>query len=115
MSKLSGWEHVGFIGVDAGLCWVGDPCYVLHKGPDEKPKDIGKDWNEFCDKFYEEGADEDCRQFSYDPGHPGLGVCVSTGYGDGSYSVYVRRDSRGRVMQVMVDFEGFEGTDDGED
>ena len=24
------WEHIGEIGVDAGLCWLGDPCYILH-------------------------------------------------------------------------------------
>ncbi len=25
------WEKIGQIGVDAGLCWIGDPCYILHK------------------------------------------------------------------------------------
>jgi hypothetical protein len=38
---------VGHIGVDAGLCWVGDPCYILHS--DKLPETIGKNWSEFCD------------------------------------------------------------------
>ena len=40
-------KKIGKIGVDAGLCWVGDPCYILH--PETPPKTIGKDWDEFCE------------------------------------------------------------------
>ena len=46
-SEVEKWELVGTIGVDAGMCWIGDPCYVLHADP--TPKAIGKDWDEFCD------------------------------------------------------------------
>lgn len=44
---------VGHVDVDAGCIWVGDPCYVLHKEEDQKPKDIGKDWSEFCDLMFD--------------------------------------------------------------
>ncbi len=27
----NGWEKVGVVGVDAGLLWLGDPCYILDK------------------------------------------------------------------------------------
>lgn len=37
-------------------------------------------------------------------GQVDLGAAVSSGYGDGSYPVYVRRNYEGRVMQVLVDF-----------
>lgn len=92
------WETVGEIGVDAGICWIGDPCYILHTKP--KPKAIGKTWHEFCEKL-----DSNHTQFNYDLGHAGLGVCVSTGYGDGTYPVEVRKNSEGRVMEVRVKFD----------
>jgi len=95
------WEKVGVIGVDAGLCWLGDPCYILHKNPDENPDDIGKSWKNFCKRL----GDEDTVQFHYnkDLPSPGLGVCVSAGWGDGSYDVFVKR-TRGRIAEVKVVF-----------
>lgn len=97
--KTEKLEEVGLIGVDAGVCWVGDPCYILHA--EKAPADIGKNWGEFCDKLEEKGRPA---QFNYDMGHAGLGVVVSTGYGDGSYPVYVRRNSEGRIAEVRVVF-----------
>lgn len=95
------WRKVGGIGVDAGLCWVGDPCYVLHKTKAERPKEIGKDWHAFCDSLNGQAT-----QFNYDAGHAGLGVCVSTGYGDGTYPVMARFGEEGRVMEIRVVFDG---------
>lgn len=93
-------ERVGEIGVDAGLCWVGDPCYVLH--PDKPPRDIGKSWNDFCTRLFKRDKNGGA-QFNFDRGHAGLGVAVSTGYGDGCYPVYVEREG-GRVARVIVEF-----------
>ncbi len=95
---------IGEIGVDAGLCWIGDPCYILHKG--EPPKAIGKDWGEFCDLLYKDGQDPTCKEIHYDLGHPGLGVVVETGYGDGVYPVYAEFNGEGRVARVSVEFIG---------
>ncbi len=96
---------VGKIGVDAGLVWIGDPCYILHK--DKLPKSLGKDWGEFCDALH--GNDNVLKSFPYDMGHEGLGVCVSSGYGDGEYPVYaeIRDEGDGwgeRVRVVTVRF-----------
>ena len=105
---LSKWEKVGVIGVDAGLCWVGDPCYVLHHNPPFQ--ELGKTWDEFCQILWEKEEHGDGSvpashaQFNYDLGHAGLGVAVSTGWGDGLYNVYVRR-AEGRVKAVMVVFD----------
>lgn len=106
---------VGTIGVDAGLCWVGDPCYILHA--DKLPEDIGKNWMDFCDKI--EGVDyPTLKQFNYDLGHPGLGVCVSTGFGDGEYPVYAIVSDEGvwgkRVKSITVEFISEEEDDNGD-
>jgi hypothetical protein len=98
------WECVGIIGVDAGLCWVGDPCYVLKDRSEARPKDIGKDWHQFCARLSSRERGH-AAQWNYDAGHAGLGVTVGTGHGDGSYPVMVRRNAEGRVMAVMVDFD----------
>ena len=97
---MSDWEKVGEIGVDAGRCWIGDACYILHN---QKPyKSLGGTWEEFCDLLH---ADEiPHKQFSYDHGEPGLGLCVETGYGDGLYPVFVKLNSEGRVAEAKVVF-----------
>lgn len=97
-------EQIGVIGVDAGLCWIGDPCYVLHQ--EEPPKTIGKDWGEFCNILDKGNQYPTAKQFDYDLGHPGLGVCVSTGYGDGVYPVYAEYGDEGRIAKVWVEFMG---------
>ena len=94
-------KQIGEIGVDAGLCWIGDPCYILHT--DKAPQAVGKDWSEFCDTL---DSNAQFRQYDYDLGHPGLGVVVSTGYGDGTYPVYAEFNEDGRIAKVWVEFIG---------
>lgn len=109
--KPDGWHKVGVIGVDAGLCWVGDPCYVLHKD-DDKPKDIGADWHGFYNKLDDRMVPL-MQQFSYDGGHKGLGVCVSTGCGDGIYPVFakVKDGMVSELKVVFLDEDGLENED----
>jgi len=91
-------EQVGHIAVDAGLCWVGDPCYVL---PDDASNaDQVRDWEAFCNSV----ANSQTTQFRFNHGHIGLGVAVSTGWGDGMYPVYVEYSAEGRVAKVEVVF-----------
>ena len=97
-------KYVGEIGVDAGLCWIGDPCYVLHK--EHPPKGIGKSWDEFCAILRDDEQYPVCKQFCYDLGHAGLGVVVTTGYGDGVYPVYAEFNDDGRIANVCVEFIG---------
>ena len=106
MSRKAKWEQVGEIGVDAGLVWVGDPCYCVTPDADSHP---AKTWDEFCELLYPSGDDVHsapvCKQFNYAAGHAGLGVCVSTLDGDGTYPVFVKRDERGGIVGVMVRFD----------
>ena len=114
------WQKVGEIGVDAGLCWIGDPCYVFHRK--ENPTELGNSWSEFCDILYNKEEElqkahkDDERpgatQFNYDLGHTGLGVCTSTGYGDGCYPVFVRKNNEGRVAEIRVVFIDSEDIED---
>lgn len=110
---MKGWKRVGVVGVDAGLIWVGDPCYILGN---ERPENVGKDWKGFLDKLksFKSNHDNGVYPFNYDLGHAGLGVCVDTAYGDGSYGVYVKYNEEGRVAGVMVDFDDIM-EDDGQD
>ena len=75
--------HVGDIGIDAGLCWIGDPCYVL---PEDRSQNVGKDWEAFCSELGDHHPT--MKSFKYNAGHEGVGCCVETGYGDGTYPVY---------------------------
>lgn len=101
----NGWTKIGVVGVDAGLIWLGDPCYILHKDADRAYEAIGKSWREFCDKLSDTAH---ATQFDYDAGHPGLGVCVNSGLGDGQYNVEARIvDVPGwgkRVAEVRIVF-----------
>jgi hypothetical protein len=94
------WELVGHIDVDAGICWIGDPCYILHR-EEGLPETVGKDWSGFCDKL----GSADQKTFGHGgKSSEGLGVVVSTGWGDGSYPVFVKRKN-GRIAQVLIDFD----------
>lgn len=93
------WQKVGEIGVDAGLCWLGDPCYCVTPDVDEHP---AKTWDEFCDKL-QKIEKKGVAQWNYKGGH--IGVTVSTGYGDGVYPVFIRRNADGRISAVKVIFD----------
>jgi hypothetical protein len=91
---------IGHIGVDAGLCWIGDPCYIM--GDDAS--DRVRSWSDFC--YEMDGSD--MKSFNYEAGHEGLGVCVSTGFGDGFYPVHAVISDEGdwgkRVKSVTITF-----------
>ena len=96
MKKKELWKQIGVIGVDAGLCWIGDPCYVVSKDASH----VWDKWSKFCDDTTHMKLHQ---QFNYKMGHEGLGVCVSSGYGDGEYPVFAKIKD-GRVQEVKVKF-----------
>ncbi len=107
---MSDWNKVGKVAVDAGLLWIGDPCYILFRDP---PDDLGADWQEMVKRIFEREKDTPgVAQFHCQPREEGftaqfsaLGVTVSTGYGDGVYDVEARMDEEtGRVAEVRVVF-----------
>jgi len=79
--------------VDAGLIWIGDPCYVMGDNATNRVTD----WMDFCDKLHtHEGV-------STPLGH-GVGVAVSSGYGDGAYPVEIEFNDEGRPSKVTITF-----------
>jgi hypothetical protein len=92
-------KHLGRIMIDAGLCWIGDPCFTL---PDKSDSNPGADWGKFCKELTLSAmATGEPTAHNFD----GIGVCVGTGYGDGEYPVTAEIEN-GRVMSVTVDFSG---------
>lgn len=99
------WKYVGEVAVDAGLVMVGDPCYAK-----DKDHPIHK-WSKFCDLVHGD-HDNSATQLKFKHGGPGLGVVVSSGYGDGVYPVYVKHDERGCVAEMKVVFVSDDEDDD---
>lgn len=87
------WIKVGDIGVDAGLVWIGDPCYLQQ----DSPHNPIKDWDTFC-RWLETDNPLQVKA------HGILGVASSTGEGDGLYPVYARMTEDKRVAELRVVF-----------
>jgi hypothetical protein len=86
---MSKRELVGYCGVDSGLIWIGDPCY-LKKSEFSK----SEDWSGFCDSL---------RDIKL-PIENNSGVLTQSGYGDGQYPVYVTKDKEGYVKKMEIVF-----------
>jgi hypothetical protein len=95
-------QQIGTIGVDSGLCWIGDPVYVLHPEDNGLPVSLGKNWPDFCDKM-RAGDDQGFLQFAHNNGRPTQGIAVRTGLGDGDYPVYADIED-GQVVKVWIEF-----------
>ncbi len=102
-------KKIGFIGVDAGLCWIGDPCYVFGEEADSK----WNTWEEFIETIDEQDGPT-TQQYKFKMGHAGLGILVSTGWGDGCYPVFAEIE-QGRVKRVTIDFDPDEDPEEGEE
>ncbi len=106
MNHYSDWELVGECGVDSGQIIVVDPCYVISDESDlDKFKESG-DYND-VDATYEEllRTRDKCNNLT-DAFKDG--IVTNTGYGDGSYKVYIKKESQGdwgeRVSELKIVF-----------
>ena len=97
-------EEIGTVGVDAGMLYLGDPCYIV-----DKP--LGsKKWEEFLDETYQSRPDGSAALWWNVMGtlpNPAYtfraGMVVTTGYGDGEYPVSVTYKD-GRIASVTITF-----------
>ena len=102
------WEKIGSFGVDSGQVLITDPCY-LHDWKDgdfdEKSVEVKSIKKSGIYPYSYVGA---CVRTLSDAegGAIGLGcdgVAVSSGYGDGTYDVWVRR-AGGKIKELKVVF-----------
>jgi hypothetical protein len=117
MLKLSAWEEVGSCDVDAGCVMLMDPCYTFPNTPyvrdaEQQEKNFGEEWYEaeICKDFDQVARPIRAAGTMGSPG--GSGVLVQSGYGDGTYPVYVRKNSEGRIAEVKIVFIGEDEDDD---
>jgi len=100
---------VGYCDVDAGLIMIGDPCYASVDGKDDsESRHQIHDWNEFCAWIHNDDEPFLFKAIPHLAGHEGGGVVVSSGFGDGSYPVYVTLKDYGawgtRVTGLRISF-----------
>jgi hypothetical protein len=94
-------EKAGSILVNAGVVWLGDPCFCITPKQHEHP---AKDWKEFCEKL-EENQESGVTRWPFKAGNDGLGVTISNFGGDGHYPVFVERDESGMIKFVKIVFQ----------
>lgn len=102
-------EQVGEVFVDAGLVWIGDPCYFLPEEGDLTPRPVEKEvgnWQQFCEKIEK-------TPYPHRYNFGGLGVAVTSGMGDGIYPVFATFNKAGQVTSVTVQF--LDEDEDGEE
>ncbi|MAK89477.1 MAG: hypothetical protein CL995_04845 [Euryarchaeota archaeon] len=97
-------EVAGYINVNAGMCWIGDPCeFVPDEGEDwglaNNPQ--AQNWKALCKEMRGKNP---AITINEKDGFEGVGVVVSTGDGDGYYPVTVKRDGVGRIMSATIEF-----------
>lgn len=83
-------EEIGYITVDAGIVYLGDPCY-------QREDSDFSDWDKFCDRINDKTGVTKLDD-------AGKGIVVSSGYGDGVYPVFIKRDEFGIITELIVKF-----------
>lgn len=89
-------ELLGNIGVDSGVVFIGDPCYLRGEiNPDDISHVIQCAW----------GENKNHASLPFQLGHEGAGIVSSTLDGDGYYPVYgYFKDDDKRPSKIIIDF-----------
>jgi hypothetical protein len=109
---------IGSIGVDSGQMMLCDPCYIESSWENETID--FKNIDQYAGKFNYGGA---CQATLSDKGagilEDGIGAVCATGFGDGSYNVYVTYSDEGswgkRISEMRIVFIGDEVEEDDEE
>lgn len=56
--------EAGYVDVDSGTIWVGDPCYLLQDAASRKSKDLGESWGELT-TIYSDRSGESTHQLEW--------------------------------------------------
>jgi hypothetical protein len=60
--RLTNLEEVGTIDVDSGSVWIGDPCYIIKDKHEDRPTDLGEEWSDVCNKFFDRSGYNDAQR-----------------------------------------------------
>jgi hypothetical protein len=115
-------ELIGHIGVDSGQMMLCDPCYIESHWKEENDFDMGasdRDEPDNTDFSYRGACETTLAKVSAGVLGNGIAAVCSTGFGDGSYPVYVEYSDEGewgrRVKRMVIEFIGDEIEEDPED
>jgi len=97
-APISAFTRVGSVLVDAGLLFIGDPCYLAPDAAIRSPTSPATSWRGFIDWLNSSDLDEE------GTAQHALGVVSHTGYGDGEYPVYARYSDDGLVAELRIVF-----------
>jgi hypothetical protein len=94
--------QIGTVGVDAGMLYMGDPCYVIDAPLGRRA------WDQFLAEIagpegYLESHATVMGETATGHRFPAGVVCVSGG-GDGEYPVWAEITEDGRIARVTIDF-----------
>lgn len=92
--EQNGWEKVGQVGVNSGMMMFVDPTNVL----------TALEFTALIERQKNQ-VGSDAIKFS-------KGLVARTYLGDGNYHTYIKKDSEGRIKQMMIDFTVTYGYDD---
>ena len=101
---FTGIRYAGSFMVDSGQAIVGDPCYLNEYDPNENQE---WDLTDKAGQYSYQGISATTLNSAYGNIGNGLAIAFNTGYGDGTYPVYIKLNGDNRVSMVFIDFEGF--------
>jgi hypothetical protein len=112
-------ELIGHIGVDSGQMMLCDPCYIeSHWGPENEFASDASDQERPAntDFSYRGACEATLAKVQAGILGGGVGAVCSTGFGDGTYPVYVEYSDEGawgrRVKRMVIEFIGAETEDE---
>jgi hypothetical protein len=101
-------KRIGEVFVDSGLIWVGDPCVFWPKEGDTSSlqERIGTR-QQFCNRIQE-------TPYPHHYNFSGLGVAVTSGYGDGIYPIWATIEDE-VITSVTIELVSDEDENEDED
>jgi hypothetical protein len=119
---LRGWDLIGTIGVDSGQMMLCDPCYVDSWDRDDgtfADDAMGREKPEHTNFSYAGACNATLSKQKAGILGRGTGAVCSSGFGDGSYGVYIKRSDEGpwgnRVGAMMIVFISDDEDEDGDE
>lgn len=99
------WILAGKVFVDSGQLIVGDPCCFSDFGDKELKRNDEYTDKKFKGKFSYWGACNATAGSSkgYGQLERGTAVVFSSGYGDGTYKVFVKKNRQGKTIKALID------------